>query len=117
MVYGNQLGRKYGVPTINLLLINKIPVLWGIYLAYVYIEGTQYKSVVSCGQNPTVTNTKNYKLEAHLLDVDLDLYGKIATIEILDFLRPELKFENLEQLFLQIHQDLQDARNYFYRLK
>jgi riboflavin kinase/FMN adenylyltransferase len=116
VVYGNQLGRKYGVPTINLLLVNKVPILWGIYFAYVYIDNIRYNAVVSCGQNPTVTTTKNYKLEAHLLDVDLNLYGKIATIEILDFSRAELKFESLEQLFEQIHQDLQNARNYFYRL-
>ena len=116
VIYGNQLGRKYGVPTINLLLVNKIPALWGIYFAYVYIDNKKYEAVVSCGQNPTVTNTKNYKLEAHLLGVDLDLYGKIATIEILDFLRSELKFDNLEQLFVQIHNDLESARNYFYRL-
>jgi riboflavin kinase/FMN adenylyltransferase len=117
IVYGNQLGRKYGVPTINLLLVNKIPILWGIYFAYVYIDHERYDAVVSCGQNPTVTTTKNYKLEAHLLGVDLNLYGKIATIEILDFLRPELKFDNLEQLFAKIYNDLQIAKNYFYRLK
>ena len=57
-----------------------------------------------------------YKVEAHLFDINLDLYGKIATIEILHYLRPELKFTDLDTLFAQIHQDMLDARNFFAQL-
>lgn len=117
IVYGNQLGRKYGVPTINLNLRRIRPVLWGIYTGFVYIDGKRYNGVVSIGKNPTVSEGKVYKVEAHLLDVDLDLYGKIATVEILDYLRPELKFTDLDALFTQIHKDMQDARDFFARIK
>ncbi len=117
IVYGNQLGRKYGVPTINLNLQRIRPVLWGIYSGFVYIDGCRYNGVISIGKNPTVSDGKVYKVEAHLLDVDLNLYGKIATVEILDYLRPELKFTNLDELFTQIHKDMQDARNFFAQIK
>lgn len=113
VIYGNQLGRKYGVPTINLCLGNNVPALWGIYLAHVYIDGVKYNAVASIGKNPTVSNVDNYKLEAHLLDVDLNLYGKIATIEILSFMRSEVKFVDLNSLFTQIHQDISAAKEYF----
>lgn len=113
VVYGNQLGRQYGVPTINLNLRKIRPVLWGIYTGFVYIEGTRYNGVISIGKNPTVSEGKVYKVEAHLLDIDLDLYGKIATVEILHYLRPELKFTDLDALFTQIHTDMQTARDFF----
>lgn len=113
VIYGNQLGRKFNVPTINLFLGRNYPALWGIYLAYVYIDGIRYNAVASIGKNPTVSRQDTYKLEAHLLGVDLNLYGKIATIEILHFMRHELKFKDLDSLFKQIYTDLELARNYF----
>ncbi len=114
VVHGNKLGRTLGVPTINLGLGRSIPAIWGIYVAKVYIEGETYNAVASVGKNPTVMPQNNgYKLEAHLLDVDLDLYGKVATIEILSFLRPELKFDDLDTLMVQMQLDLEDARDYF----
>ncbi|MCC2625299.1 MAG: ribF [Burkholderiales bacterium] len=115
VIYGNQLGRKFNVPTINLSLGLNCPALWGIYIAHVYIDGICYNSVASIGKNPTVSTVDNYKLEAHLLDVNLDLYGKIATIEILEFMREERKFDDLDSLFKQIYTDLQMARDYFMR--
>lgn len=113
VVYGNQIGRQYGVPTINLDLRMIRPVLWGIYVGFIYIEGVRYNGVISIGKNPTISEGKVYKVEAHLLDVDLNLYGKIATVEILHYLRPELKFTDLDTLFTQIHKDMQDARDFF----
>jgi riboflavin kinase/FMN adenylyltransferase len=38
VIYGNQLGRKFNVPTINLSLGLNRPALWGIYVARVYID-------------------------------------------------------------------------------
>lgn len=116
IVKGNQLARKWNFPTINLNLYKIRPVLWGIYTSYVYIEGKRYLGVTNIGKNPTVSEGKVYKIETHLLDVDLDLYGKIATVEILHYLRPELKFEALEPLFKQMYKDLDDAREFFARL-
>lgn len=113
VIHGNALGRKYGVPTINLALAKNRPALWGIYIALVYIDGIRYNAVASIGKNPTVSNQEVYKLEAHLLNIDLDLYGKIATVELVKFLRFELKFDNLESLFKQIHADIAQANNYF----
>ena len=93
------------------------PVIHGIYIARVYIEHKAYDAVASIGKNPTTNDLDVYKMEAHLLGVDLDLYGKIATVEILKHLRNERKFDDLDSLFTQIHQDMTDARNYFLELE
>ena len=113
VIHGNHLGRKFGVPTINLCLGRNKPALWGIYVAYVYIDGVRYNAVASIGKNPTVSILDVYKLEAHLLGVDLNLYGKVATVEILHFLREERKFDGLDILFEQIYKDLANTRLYF----
>ncbi len=113
VIHGKKLGRKLGVPTINLSLGRNKPALWGIYTAYIYIDNKRYNAVASIGKNPTVSDLDTYKLEGHLLDVDLDLYGKIATIEILGFIRDELKFNDIDSLIRQMQKDLQQARAYF----
>ncbi len=116
VIRGNQLGRTLGVPTINLSLGKNKPALWGIYTAYVYIDGVRYNAVASIGRNPTISENGVYKLEAHLLDIDLDLYGKIARVELLSFIRHELKFTDLDSLVKQMQQDLINTREYFQRV-
>ena len=113
IVRGNQLARTYAMPTINLNLAKIRPVLWGIYTSYTYIEGQRYPGVTNIGRNPTVSEGKVYKIETHLLDINLNLYGKIARVEILHYLRPELKFDDLDSLFKQMHQDMVTAREFF----
>ena len=113
VIHGNKMGRKFGVPTINLSIGRNRPVVHGIYVANVFIDNIRYNAVASIGKQPTTNSLDIYKLEAHLLDVDLDLYGKIATVEILKFIREERKYDDLDTLFKQIHQDITDARNYF----
>ena len=75
----------------------------------------------SSNTNFTKTNSVNTHilknkipiLEVYILDFDQDLYGKKLTVEFLDFVRAEKKFDNLEQLKAQISQDIKFARNYF----
>lgn len=113
IIHGNRVGREFGVATINLSLMHRQLALHGIYIAYVHIDGNSYRAAVSIGTNPSVSKSNSCKLEAHLLDVDLNLYGKIATVEILDFIRDEMKFDHLNDLFAQIHEDIKVVRNFF----
>lgn len=118
IIYGKQLGRKYNVPTLNLSLGQNKLALHGVYIALVYIEGTVYNAAVNIGKNPTTTNgVEQHHLEAHLLDVTVNAYGKIATVEILEFLRDEEKFTDLDILFKQIHVDVKNTREYFLNFK
>lgn len=113
VIRGNRIGTRYGVPTINLSIDGIRPSLWGIYIAFVYIDGIKYNAVASIGKNPTVKDGNKYQVEAHILDVNMNLYGKIATIEIIKFIRNEIKFISLEELFKQIYKDIDIARSFF----
>ena len=113
IIHGNKMGRKFGVPTINLSIGKNRLALHGVYTARVHIGAVSYNAVVNIGKNPTTNNLDSYKLEAHLLGVDLYLYGKIARVEVLQFIREEIKFDNLNNLFIQIDKDVSFTKSYF----
>ncbi len=110
VVAGKQLGRTIGVPTANLLLPEGlIAPKFGVYACKVLSEGKEYPAVTNVGTRPTVSG-EGVTVEAHLLDFDGDLYGKEITVAFHNFLRPEVKFENLEQLQAQINRDISHVR-------
>ena len=59
---------------------------------------------------PTVENN-GVKIESHILNFNRDIYGKLVELEILNFVRPELKFNNVEELFEQIAKDVLITKN------
>lgn len=105
--HGKGLARQFGLPTVNILPAEQqlLPP-FGVYAAWVEAEGVRYRAVANIGLRPTVENTDRPNLEAHLLEESApDLYGKTLLVELKAFLRPEQKFEDTEQLFLQIKED------------
>ena len=106
---GKQLGRTIGVPTANLLLPPELIVpKFGVYACKVWTDGKVYLAVTNIGTRPTVDG-EGVTVEVHLLDFDGDLYGKAITVAFYQFLRPEQKFENLDQLKAQIAADVAKA--------
>ena len=107
---GKQLGRTIGIPTANLVLPGELIVpKFGVYATKVVADGKEYLAVTNIGTRPTV-NGEGVTVEAHLLDFAGDLYGKAITIAFYAFLRPEQKFENLNQLKDQIAADVAKTR-------
>jgi riboflavin kinase/FMN adenylyltransferase len=109
VVRGRQLGRKLGYPTANLRLANKQPALSGIYATWVHGLGQPRASVSSLGTRPTVSGIEPL-LEAHLFDFDDDLYGRRIEVEFVAKLRDEEKFDGLDALVIQMHEDAARAR-------
>ena len=106
---GKQLGRTIDVPTANLLLPPELIVpKFGVYACKVWTDGKVYLAVTNIGTRPTVDG-EGVTVEVHLLDFDGDLYGKAITVAFYQFLRPEQKFENLDQLKVQIAADVAKA--------
>ena len=106
---GKQLGRTIDVPTANLLLPPELIVpKFGVYACKVWTDGKVYLAVTNIGTRPTVDG-EGVTVEVHLLDFDGDLYGKAITVAFYQFLRPEQKFENLDQLKAQIAADVAKA--------
>ncbi len=123
VVQGKQLGRTIGFPTANLALPDRkfIPRL-GVYAVEVsslaeaegsltrpVIELNHYPAVMNIGLRPTVSG-EGVTVEVHLLDWQRDLYGQHLRVELVQFLRPEKKFDGLDALKAQILVDAGQAR-------
>jgi len=111
VVAGERLGRTLGYPTANLRLQRRVSPLAGIFAVRVHgVTGGQARdAVASLGTRPTV-NGSELLLEVHVFDFDGDLYGRRLTVEFVRHLRHEERFESLEALVEQMHEDSRQAR-------
>lgn len=110
VVHGIQLGRTLGIPTANLHLPEALAVpRFGVYACRCTIDGVVYPAVTNIGTRPTV-NGQGITVEPWILDYCGDLYGREITLEFLEFLRPEVKFDCLESLKQEIHRNAEQTR-------
>jgi len=113
VVMGDQRGRTIGYPTINLSLGEYLRPANGVYAVRVGfgdVGNTVWHSgVANLGLRPTFAKA-DVVLEAHLFDFDGDLYGKRVRVALIDFLRPEKKFDGIAELKAQIAEDSENAR-------
>ena len=108
---GFQRGRDFGFPTANLTLGAYVRPRLGIYAARVDLgDGVLLPGVASVGVNPTVGALPEPVLETHLFDFSGDLYGKQIEVELIAFLRDEIKFDDTNALRRQMTQDVINAR-------
>jgi len=106
VIHGQHLGRTLGFPTANLLLPDDLIIpLNGVYSGLVKIDAKVYHAVINIGKRPTIGDLKKDLVEAHILDFDEDIYGKIIEISFLERIRNEIKFNSLEELKIQIKKD------------
>ncbi len=113
---GDRRGRTIGFPTANLGLDDYLRPAFGVYAVRVTgdgpddpLAGRTIDGVANLGLRPTV-GTPEPRLEAHLFDVDVDLYGRHLRVAFVDFIRPEQKFAGLDALKAQIAADAARAR-------
>ena len=107
---GDARGRELGYPTANLILGDYQRPKYGIYAVRVTLEdGSEHPGVASLGVRPTFEPPQEL-LEAHLFDVDRDLYGEKIEVALHAFIREEWKFESVTQLVDQMRDDEADAR-------
>ncbi|MBE8182840.1 MAG: bifunctional riboflavin kinase/FAD synthetase [Candidatus Portiera sp.] len=115
VIQGRGLGKKLGFPTANLNLQKFIPPVKGVYLCQAYIGGHTNSlgvaALVNLGYRPTIerSNQKKFVAEAHILNFNENIYGKLIKLEFLEYLRPEKKFTSVDELTLQIKQDRDDG--------
>lgn len=106
---GDGRGRQWGIPTAN-LNINRLALpLSGVFVVRACFASQKVFGVANIGRRPTVDGTKNI-LEVHLFDFDQSIYGEHVQVQFLSKLRDEVKFESVEALISQIHQDIAAAR-------
>ena len=107
VVDGYKVGRKIGFPTANLRVDfpNKLIPSIGVYAVYVYVNGEKHKGMLNIGYRPTINNGTDLSIEVHILDFEGDIYHQKMRIEFIDFLRPEEKFNSVDELVLQMQKD------------
>lgn len=118
VLHGQKLGRTLGFPTLNVSLANKLhrrkPAAQGIFIAQVHgLSDNPLPAVASLGQRPTVDDSGRYLLEVHIFNFNQSVYGKLVRIELLEKIRDEAKYNDLETLKNAIDQDATAAKNYF----
>jgi riboflavin kinase / FMN adenylyltransferase len=112
VIPGDGRGRTIGVPTANLAVWEEqvIPER-GVYACRACVDGVFYAAATNIGIRPTFDGkTMRTHIEAHLLDIQMDLYGKTIQLEFLKRLRGEQKFTSIEALVNQIQQDILQTR-------
>lgn len=111
--HGKQLGRRIGMPTINMIPESrKLLPRPGVYYSQVEVGGLNCQGVTNIGYKPTVDGSF-LGVETYLYGVNEDLYGLDAKVQILKFCRPEQKFASIEELKAQMEQDIRSGEEYF----
>ncbi len=123
VVHGQKRGRTIGFPTANLAIDepSKLIPNYGVYAGFARLLRSENSiqpflqtpnripMVLNLGVRPTVDGTQ-FVTEAHLLDFSGDLYDQELQLELVEFIRPEKKFESFDDLKNQIQLDALNAR-------
>ncbi len=106
VIEGKKLARTLGFPTANFLpKKDLIKPKFGVYKANVLVDGEKHQAILNFGIKPTFLGTQPL-FEAHIFNFSEEIYGKRITIELLDFVRAEKKFNSIEELKQQIKKDI-----------
>ncbi|WP_223869485.1 bifunctional riboflavin kinase/FAD synthetase [Paenibacillus sabuli] len=112
VAHGAGRGRTIGFPTANVELGGPYALpRHGVYAVVAHYEGLRLHGVMNVGVKPTFEDgTVKPTLEAHLFDFSGDLYGRELQLDVMQFLRPERKFDSVDALVAQIRADAEQAR-------
>jgi len=109
VIEGESNGREIGFPTAN-VKINSFEQLIppnGVYSVTLEVDNKKYNSICNIGYCPTIKkNCMDITIEVHIINQNLQLYGKNVTINFVDFIRKENKFDSKEDLVKQIKKDI-----------
>ena len=109
VIEGKSNGKKIGFPTAN-VEINSFEQLIppnGVYSVTLEVDNKKYNSICNIGYCPTIKkNCMDITIEVHIINQNLQLYGKNVTINFVDFIRTENKFDSKEDLVKQIKKDI-----------
>lgn len=118
VVKGKQLGRTIGFPTANIKIKEDYKLIPknGVYVVHCFIQEKTYSGMMNIGNRPTVDGT-NTTIEVNIFDFDQEIYNEQITVEFLDFIRDEQKFDSIDDLKNQIQKDKTTSLNYLNKSK
>ena len=106
VIKGDQIGRLMGFPTANLEVdsTHKLIPADGIYAVTIVHEHAVYDGMLYIGDRPTVNGSKK-NIEVNIFNFNKDIYGESLVIHLQKFIREDRKFDDVEELTLQISRD------------
>jgi len=107
VVRGDGRGKSLGFPTANMAIPpERMVPHTGVYATWALLKDRCLPAITNIGIRPTFENQFVLpRVEAHILDADLDLYGQEISLEFVEFIRPERKFSTVNDLIKQIKED------------
>lgn len=110
VISGAQRGRTLGFPTAN-IAINPEKLLPGngVYAVWIEIAGQLHSAVANVGIRPTFAETSK-TIEVHIFDFNQDIYDQTVQVHWVEYIRPERKFNGVDELVAQIQADSQNAK-------
>lgn len=104
-------GPVLGFPTANVDISAGVIPAYGVYAVYIIVDGIVYPAVANVGVAPTIRkeDAPKPKFEVHIPNFSGDLYGKQVKAELVSHIRPEKKFNSIDELKLQMAEDLKKA--------
>jgi len=111
VIEGDKRGRELGYPTANIKISSEeklLPAI-GIYAVIVLIENEKHFGLLSIGKRPTFYEAGEVIPEAYIYNFDRDIYNKVITIELVERLRGEEKFNSADELIKQMNKDKENG--------
>lgn len=118
VVGGDKRGRKLGYPTANIKLSSaeKLLPAVGIYAVKIFLDGKLHNGLLSIGKRPTFYNDGEIVTEVYIYDFDNEIYGEKVTVELIERLRGEEKFNSADELINQMNKDKENGLKIFNKL-
>ncbi|MGE0059766.1 MAG: bifunctional riboflavin kinase/FAD synthetase [Dehalococcoidia bacterium] len=110
VVRGDQRGRGIGFPTANIAVTaDRAMPAFGVYATFAHVRGKRYAGATNIGMRPTF-NGQRPSVETYIIDFEGDIYDDVVRIELVARLRPEQRFNGIEEIKAQIARDVEQAR-------
>ena len=110
---GRRIGSTIDFPTANINIEESYKLIpqSGVYLVRAIIKGVNVFGMMNIGNNPTVSDDIRTNIEVHFFDFSNDIYGEVIKVELLDYLRNEIKFPSVLALKEQLKKDEINAKH------
>ena len=118
VVSGDKRGRELGFPTANIKLSSQeklLPAI-GIYAVKVFLKDEEHIGLLSIGKRPTFYNEGELVTETYIFNFNREIYGEVVTIELVERLRGEEKFNSADDLINQMNKDKENGLKIFNEL-
>lgn len=109
VIHGDKIGKVLGFPTANIEVADehKLIPASGVYAVWVKVDEHQFKGALSIGYRETVFDNSELTIEVFILDFNKNIYDKSIELIFVDYIRPQIKYENWDLLKEQIAKDVE----------